>query len=235
MVVIKVEHYDKTYKIEQRCRSVGEIRFFLQFHEFYDEQILLYNGNLLADGNTALSDLGINVEDDYEVVMRLYTKVQPQMIIVTVHTLYSVVILEISSTDTVLGLKKMIDEQVGMTPRRQNLTTLGAPMHDEWRLDRYLISTTPTVFVVETPQDPRWLVAIDVVVPCSEESVFQTMVINVERYDTVFTLQAMIRRAGLVDEGRLFHLEHAGRRLEGRVDIIGYGIHSGETVTVIYD
>ncbi|XP_010265941.1 PREDICTED: uncharacterized protein LOC104603573 [Nelumbo nucifera] len=230
MVVIKVEHYDKTYTIEKKCKSVIDIRFYLQFHVPFDDQLLLYNGNLLLDGRTALSDLGIEEEDDNEVRMKVHRKIRPQIITITVHTGCDVLFLEISSVDTVFSLKKMIDEQVGISPRRQNLRTLGVPMYDQWKLERYAISTTPTVFVSETPQDPRWNVAITVEVPTTGQS----MVINVEKYDTVHTLHGMIRRAGLADEGRDFHLECAGTRLDGTLDIISYDIESGDTVTLIY-
>nr|DAD29882.1 TPA_asm: hypothetical protein HUJ06_031350 [Nelumbo nucifera] len=232
MVVTKVEHYDKTYTIKQRCSSVGEIRYYLQPHVPYYDQLLLYKGKLLLDGMTTLSDLDIDENDSDEVEMKLHRKIRPQVITITVHTGYETLYLDISSFDSVSGLKRMIDEKVGIAPHRQNLTTLGATMYDQWTLDLYAISTTPTVFVKETPRNPEWSLDITVEVPSDRES----MVINLEKFDTVYTLHGMIRRAGLAEEGRGFHLECAGRRLDGTMTmaILLCDIQSGHTVTLIY-
>nr|DAD29881.1 TPA_asm: hypothetical protein HUJ06_031349 [Nelumbo nucifera] len=231
MVVIKVKHDDRIYTVEQSCKLVRDIRKYLQFLVPYVDQLLLYNGRLLADVRMPLTDLGINEEDDDEVEMILHGKLSPRIITVTAHTVYGVFSIEISTVDTVFTLKKMIDERVGMSPWRQSLSTQGAPMSNHWKLERYAISTTLTVFVAENLPNPRWNVAINVEV---RSSTGQSMVLNVEKYDSVYTLHGLIRRAGLADEGRDFHLEYAGRQLDGTMDIISYEIESGETVTLIY-
>nr|DAD29885.1 TPA_asm: hypothetical protein HUJ06_031353 [Nelumbo nucifera] len=230
MVVINVMHNDNIYRIKQRCKSVRDVKYHLQDHVSYHDQLLVYKGELLTN-EEALSDMGILEDEDYEVEMYLYRRLRHEIITVIVETEDGVLYIDIPSDDEVLKLKNTIDRRVGITPRRQNLTTLGVRMYEQWKLEDYAIATRQTVQLREKPPNPEWFVAIDVEVP----STGQSMVIKVDRYDTVYTLKGLIRRADFAEKPD-FHLQYKGKRLDGTVALISYGIIEDEdTVNLIYD
>nr|DAD29887.1 TPA_asm: hypothetical protein HUJ06_031355 [Nelumbo nucifera] len=215
----------------QRCNSVRDVKFYLQDHVPYHDQLLVYKGELLTEETEVLSYLGILEDEHNEVEMYLYRKLHHEIIMVIVETENGALYIDIPSDDEVLKLKSMIDRRVGIAPRRQKLTTLGAWMHDHWKLQDYAISNRQTVHLTETSPNLEWFVDITVEAPSTGRS----MVIKVDRYDTVYTLQALIRRSNFAEKP-VFHLEYKGKRLDGTVALISYGILDDEdTMNLIYD
>nr|DAD29886.1 TPA_asm: hypothetical protein HUJ06_031354 [Nelumbo nucifera] len=228
MVVINVVYNHNIYRINQRCETIRDVKYFLQHLVPCHDQLLVYKAELLTEEMEVLSYL--DIDEDSEVEMFLYRKLRDEIIKFTVETEDGVLYIDIPTDNEVLKLKNTIDKRVGIAPRRQRLTTLGARMRDHCKLEDYAISTRQTVHLREKPPNPEWFVDIVLVVP----STGQSMIIRVDQYDTVYTLKGLIRRADFAEKPD-FHLEYKGKCLVGKESIISYGIENEDTVNLIYE
>ncbi|OVA17519.1 Ubiquitin supergroup [Macleaya cordata] len=189
----------------------------------YENQIVVYNGKLLLDTRTEFANLGIEDRADFEI----YHKISPQMIDVVVETKsFDLHLHLVPSKITVLTLKRMIDERIGVSPRRQDLKVMNIFMNDVNFIDEYVTCNPLEVYLMETPQDPRWFRELTIIVPGTDKSI---TVDEVEIHDTVHTLHALARRIGLA-EGYNFYLEWKGLKLEGHRTLYECGIRRGDTI-----
>ncbi|KAL5704296.1 hypothetical protein ACHQM5_022744 [Ranunculus cassubicifolius] len=156
-LTVRVVDTDEMHEIDNSdINTTGELKLHIQslFNISFEQQILVHEGWLYVDDGEDINGL---VGE-----MQVHIKIAPRMVEFTVTHInsevdYGVLRIDISSKRSVYGLKRRIDEELGITPACQKLCIMGHEMKDCLFLDEYIVGENPEVTVIEMESEDEEL------------------------------------------------------------------------------
>ncbi|KAK1325208.1 hypothetical protein QJS10_CPA01g02687 [Acorus calamus] len=191
--------------------------------------LLVHDGKLMHDARAELSHYG--VVDGASI--GLYQKApdnKPVKVTVEHHDDGLINVANTENHWSIKDLKCQIDSHIGVPPHRQRLEYMGAVMEEHERMNDYLIDETPTVKLIELPQERERSFFINVVNMLTEEH----EIMRVEERDTVSTVRVEMQRRCL-NGGKDFFLMFNWNRLRENSSMEDNRIKNGDLIQLVVD